>query len=100
MDLNDYKQVKEKIRKNAADRNDLRRLTGLFCRLEAVLQADGAVEYQMIGTAILAVGAEVAKTHELVGGRSLGGFQAGFHLAAGEDLQRIKIIPVRKGIKA
>ena len=39
----------------------------LFSGLEAVLQAYRAVEDQMLGCAVLAVGAEVAKTHKLVG---------------------------------
>ena len=38
---------------------------------EAVLQADAAVEYQTIGTAVLIVEAEVAETHELEGRRIL-----------------------------
>jgi hypothetical protein len=36
----------------------------LFCGLEAVLQADGAVEDGVFGSGVL-VGAEVAQTHEL-----------------------------------
>ena len=63
----------------------------LFTGLKAVLQADGAVKYQMAGFAILAVGAEVAQTHELIGGRCLCVFQALFHLTAGENLQRVGV---------
>ena len=45
----------------------------------------------MVRGAVLAVGAEVAQTEELVGGGSLGVFQAGFHLAAGEHLQGVGV---------
>ena len=63
----------------------------LLAGLVAVLQAHRAVEDQMVRGAVLAVGAEVAQTEELVGGRSLGVFQAGFHLAAGEHLQGVGV---------
>ena len=61
------------------------RLFELF--FEAVLQTDGAVEYQCAGLGVL-VGAEVAQTQELeaVGGR---GFrQAGLQFAVVEHFQR------------
>ena len=45
----------------------------------------------MTGSAVLAVGAEVAQTHELVACGSLGIRQRSFHLAAGENLQRIGV---------
>ena len=57
----------------------------------AVLQADGPVEHQVAGGAVLAVRAEVAQAHELIGCGGLGVFQAGFHLAAGEYFQRIRV---------
>ena len=60
-------------------------LLTLFGGLEAVLQADGAVENQVFRGRVLAVGAEVAQTHELEGLAGLGFLQTGFHLAAGED---------------
>ena len=56
--------------------------------LEGVLQTDGAVEHKMVGSGILAVGAEVAQTHELEGGGSLDVGQGGLQLAAGENFQR------------
>ena len=72
---------------------DLRLLSqnGLLAGLEAVLQADGPVEYQVTGSTVLAVGAEVAQTHELIGSGSLGILQAGLNLTAGENLQRIGV---------
>ena len=59
----------------------------LLCGLEAVLQADGTVEHQMVSGGVLGVGAEVAQTHELIGGGSLGVSERGLHLTAGENLQ-------------
>ena len=43
----------------------------LLTGLEGVLQADTAVEHQVLGGAILAVGAEVAQAHELEGSVSV-----------------------------
>ncbi len=63
----------------------------LLTGLERILQADGAVEHQMIFGRILAVGTEVAQTHELVGSGSFGIAQAGLHLTAGEDFQRVGV---------
>ena len=63
----------------------------LLAGLEGVLQADGAVENQMAGSAVLAVGAEVTQTHELEAHRSLGIGQGCFHLAAGENLQGVGV---------
>ena len=45
----------------------------------------------MLGGGVLAVGAEVAQTHELIGGGRLGVLQAGFHFTAGQHFQRIGI---------
>ena len=42
-------------------------LVVLLTGLEAVLQADRTVEYQMLRGGILAVRTEIAQTHELVG---------------------------------
>ena len=63
----------------------------LLTGLEAVLQADGAVEYQMLGGGVLAVGGKVALTHELIALAGLSADQGGFHLTAGQNLQRIRI---------
>ena len=63
----------------------------LLTGLEGILQADASVEYQMLGGGVLAVGAEVAQTHELEGRRCLGAGQGSFHLAAGEDLQGVGV---------
>ncbi len=63
----------------------------LLAGLEAVLQADRTVEHQMVSSAVLAVGAEVTKTHELIGSGSLCILQAGLHLTALEDLQRVGV---------
>ena len=72
-------------------RRNRREFRCLFSGLEAVLQADAAVEYQMLGGRILAVGAEVTQTHELIAVTGLGILQCGFDLTSGEDLQRIGI---------
>ena len=63
----------------------------LFVGFKAVLQANGAVEYQVAGPTVLAVGAEVAQTHELVGSGSLCVLQTLFHLTAGEHFQGVGI---------
>ena len=63
----------------------------LFAGLEGILQADGAVEDQVAGSAIAAVGAEVAQTHELVGSRSFGIRQGGLDLAAGQNFQGVLV---------
>ena len=67
------------------------RSCNLLTGLEAVLQADAAVEYQMAGCGVLAVGAEIAQTHELEAHGSLGACKACFHLTAGEDFQRVGV---------
>ena len=64
---------------------------GLLSGLEAVLQADGAVEDQVLRGGILAVRAEVAQAHELVGFRGFGASQRGLCLAVGEHLQRVGV---------
>jgi len=63
----------------------------LLSGLEAVLQADGAVEDQMRRGGILAVGAEVAQTHKLEGSRCLGIFQSPFYLTTSQNFQRIGV---------
>ena len=63
----------------------------LLCRLEAVLQADAAVKDQVVRSAVLAVRAEVAKTHKLVRCRCFCIAQALFDFTAGEHLQRTRI---------
>ena len=63
-------------------RNTGRAYNILLSGLEGVLQADASVEHQVLGGRILAVGAEVAQTHELEGIGCLGGLQALFQLAA------------------
>ena len=63
----------------------------LLAGLEGILQADGAVEHQMAGSAVTAVGAEVAQTHELVAGGSLGVSQGSLDLTAGQNLQRVLV---------
>ena len=45
----------------------------------------------MLRGGVLAVGAEVTQTHELVGGRSLGVLQGSLDFTAGEDFQRVGI---------
>ena len=72
----------------------------LFAGLEGVLQADGAVEDQVAGGAVAAVGAEVAQTHELVGSRSLGVTQGGLDLAAGQDFQGVGVHVAQQGLHA
>ena len=71
----------------------------LLSRLEGILQADGTVEHQMAGGAVLAVRAEVAQTHELIGRGRLGVPEAGLHLAAGEDFQRLLVQTDQKILK-
>ena len=63
----------------------------LLAGLEGILQADASVEYQMAGCAVAAVGAEVAKSHELIGCGSLGVCQGSFRLAAGEHFQGVGV---------
>lgn len=63
----------------------------LFTGPKAILQTNAAVKDQVAGLAVLAVGAEITQSHELIGGGGLCILQAGFYLAAGEDFQRIGI---------
>ena len=61
--------------------------TGRAClRLEAVLQADAAVEDQAVGVRVLAVQAEVTQTHKLEASRSLRAGQGGLDLAVFQHL--------------
>ena len=60
-------------------------------RLIAVLQADGAVEDRVLRRRVLAVRAEVAKAHELIGFRGLGRGECALDLAAREDLEGIGV---------
>ena len=72
------------------------RTSSLLTGFERILQTDTSVEYQMIGAAVLAVGAEVAETHELEGIASLGILQRSFYLTAGEHFQRIGVQACQK----
>ena len=63
----------------------------LLSGLEGILQADGTVEHQMAGLGVLAVQAEVAQAHELVGFRGFGVLQRSLCLAVGEHLQRVGV---------
>ena len=63
---------------------------------KAVLQRDGAVEYQPSRSRIHVVHTEVAQPQELEGRRRLGSGQEGLGLAAGEDFQRGGIETVEK----
>ena len=64
---------------------------GSGLRLIAVLQADGAVEDRVLRRRVLAVRAEVAQAHELIGFRSLGRGERALDLAAREDLEGIRV---------
>lgn len=69
----------------------LRRSAFSMCLfLEAVLQADAPIKDQMAGSRVL-VQAEISLAQELEAGGRGGVGQAGFHLAASENLQRIRV---------
>ena len=68
----------------------------LLSGLEGILQADGTVEHQMAGGAVLAVRAEIAQTHELIGRGRLGVPEAGLHLAAGEHRKALRVQAIQE----
>lgn len=59
--------------------------------LEGILERDGAVEYEMAGGTVLVVRRKVAETEELeaVGRRAV--LERLFHLAAGENFERVGV---------
>ena len=67
----------------------------LFLELEAVLEAHGAVEHQVLLGGVL-VGAEVAQAHELEAVSRLGVCQGGLHPGAGDHRQGVGIQAVQE----